>query len=73
MGGRAHPDAELWVDSPAWASAVDQVTRAVKDLHRAAVAPGTPGTLHVSVTTALFEMEPLGVMEGPPGAAADAP
>lgn len=66
-------DAELWVDPQAWASAVDQVTRAVKDLHRAAVTPRTPGTLHVSVTTALFEMEPLGVVERPLDAAADAP
>jgi hypothetical protein len=27
------------------------------DLHRAAAAPHTGGTVHVSLTTALFEME----------------
>jgi DNA-binding transcriptional ArsR family regulator len=49
-------DAELWVDRDAWEDAVQRVTAAVVDLHRAAAAPHAEGTVHVSVTTALFEM-----------------
>lgn len=51
-------DAELWVSSGEWAKAVDDVTSAVRDLHRAAVPAGSPGARHVSITTALFEMDP---------------
>ncbi|MGH8937750.1 MAG: transcriptional regulator, partial [Actinomycetes bacterium] len=49
-------DAELWVSGDAWQAAVDRVTGATVELHRAAVAPHTSGALHVSITTALFEM-----------------
>jgi DNA-binding transcriptional ArsR family regulator len=49
-------DAELWVSEEAWSEAVQQVATAVLDLHRAARPPRTPDTVHVSVTTALFEM-----------------
>jgi DNA-binding transcriptional ArsR family regulator len=49
-------DAELWVEPGVWADAVERVTSAVQDLHRAAAAPHAEGTVHVSITTALFEM-----------------
>jgi DNA-binding transcriptional ArsR family regulator len=49
-------DAELWVPRPAWEAAVEKVTAATRDLHLAAAAPHAEGTVHVSVTTALFEM-----------------
>jgi DNA-binding transcriptional ArsR family regulator len=49
-------DAELWVPAGDWHRAVERVSSAVVDLHRAAAAPRSPGCLHVSVTTALFEM-----------------
>jgi len=49
-------DAELWVSPETWSDAVDRVTAATVDLHLAAQAPRTEGTIHVSVTTALFEM-----------------
>jgi DNA-binding transcriptional ArsR family regulator len=52
----ASSDAELWVDRSVWEDAVQRVSAAVLDLHRAAAAPHTEGTQHVSVTTALFEM-----------------
>jgi DNA-binding transcriptional ArsR family regulator len=54
----AASDAELWVRTEDWASAVAQVVEAVTALHRAARPPREEGTLHVSVTTALFEMDP---------------
>jgi DNA-binding transcriptional ArsR family regulator len=56
-GGRAtSSDAELWVPPEAWAAAVAGVLSAVEDLHRAAVPNRTEGAVHVSATTALFEM-----------------
>ena len=51
-------DAELWVRQEDWTAAVAAVTDAVLHLHRAALPPRTEGALHVSVTTALFEMDP---------------
>jgi len=51
-------DAELWVSPDVWEDAVARVTSVMLDLHRAAAAPHTAGALHVSVTTALFEMGP---------------
>jgi hypothetical protein len=54
----AASDAELWVREDAWAAAVAQVAEAITRLHRAARPPREEGALHVSVTTALFEMEP---------------
>lgn len=50
-------DAELWVPPEAWTDAVARVTQAILDLHRTARPPREPGTRHVSVTVALFEME----------------
>ncbi len=49
-------DAELWVTREAWQDAVTRVTAAMVDLHRAASAPHSEGTIPVSVTAALFEM-----------------
>jgi DNA-binding transcriptional ArsR family regulator len=49
-------DAELWVPAEAWQRTVERVAEAIHDLHVAAVAPRTADALHVSVTTALFEM-----------------
>jgi DNA-binding transcriptional ArsR family regulator len=53
----AASDAELWVRKADWVAAVEQVVEAVTALHRVARPPRETGTLHVSVTTALFEME----------------
>jgi DNA-binding transcriptional ArsR family regulator len=50
-------DAELWVPPQVWQQVLDQVLAAVDDVHRAALPPRTPGAVHVSVTTALFEMD----------------
>jgi DNA-binding transcriptional ArsR family regulator len=51
-------DAELWVDPAVWAEVEKQVTQASRTLHRAAVAPRTPGAIRVNATIALFRMEP---------------
>ncbi|HEX6918990.1 MAG TPA: helix-turn-helix domain-containing protein, partial [Actinomycetes bacterium] len=51
-------DAELWVAPADWAEAVDRVRSAVADLHRAARPPHAAGAHHVSVTVALFGMQP---------------
>ena len=53
----AASDAELWVREDDWAAAVAQVGEAITALHRAARPPREKGALHVSVTTALFEMD----------------
>jgi DNA-binding transcriptional ArsR family regulator len=50
-------DAELWVDAETWRDASARIGRASDDLHRAARAPRTPGTVRVSVTVAIFKME----------------
>jgi DNA-binding transcriptional ArsR family regulator len=49
-------DAELWVPRDVWEDAASRVADAMLDLHRAAAAPHAEGTVHVSITTALFEM-----------------
>jgi DNA-binding transcriptional ArsR family regulator len=51
-------DAELWVDPAVWAEVEEQITQASRALHRAAVAPRTPGAIRVNATIALFRMEP---------------
>jgi DNA-binding transcriptional ArsR family regulator len=51
-------DAELWVDPQVWTEVRQRVTAASTALHRAAQAPRTPGTVRVSATIALFEMDP---------------
>ena len=58
-GRKAHmTDAELWVDPEIWRDIVQRIHAASKDLHRAAEAPHTKGTIRTSTTIALFEMEP---------------
>ena len=52
----ASSDAELWVRPEDWEAAIGQVVQAVMALHRGARPPREDGTLHVSITTALFEM-----------------
>ncbi|WP_239091178.1 ArsR/SmtB family transcription factor [Asanoa iriomotensis] len=51
-------DAELWVDPAVWAEVEEQITQASRALHRAAVAPRTPGAIRVNATIALFRMDP---------------
>lgn len=51
-------DAELWVDPAVWAAVEEQIRQASRALHLAAVAPRTPGAIHVNATIALFRMEP---------------
>jgi DNA-binding transcriptional ArsR family regulator len=51
-------DAELWVEPETWTELCERMASAADDLHRAARPAHTPGTARVSVTLALFEMEP---------------
>lgn len=55
-GPRDLTDAELWVAPQVWADAVAGVRKVSDDLHAAAQPPGTPGTVRVSATVALFRM-----------------
>lgn len=50
-------DAEVWVDPQTWAEIRERIAAASVDLHRAAQPPRTPGTVRVSATIALFEMD----------------
>jgi DNA-binding transcriptional ArsR family regulator len=50
-------DAELWVDPEVWQELHARFAAAADDLHRAAVAPRTPGALRISATVALFQMD----------------
>jgi hypothetical protein len=45
------------VPPEAWERALEKVLSAVEDLHRAAQPVRAEGALHVSITTALFEMD----------------
>lgn len=49
-------DAELWVTTEVRDEVLDLVTRAAKLLHAEAQPPRTPGTAHVNLTLAVFEM-----------------
>jgi DNA-binding transcriptional ArsR family regulator len=56
---KAHTtDAELWVSPEVYAEVDALIEKASDALHRAAVAPRTPGTIRVSATIALFRMDP---------------
>lgn len=55
-GPGENTDAELWVDPNVWSKVRSQVTAASKLLHERAQPPRTPGTVRVSMTTAMFEM-----------------
>jgi DNA-binding transcriptional ArsR family regulator len=55
-GPRFLADAELWVEPQVWQDVRDRIAAAARDLHRAARAPGSPGTLRTSTTVALFRL-----------------
>ncbi|GHG20626.1 MULTISPECIES: ArsR/SmtB family transcription factor [Amycolatopsis] len=50
-------DAELWVDPELWARLLEKATALSEELHAAAQPPRTPGTVRVSASVALFELE----------------
>jgi DNA-binding transcriptional ArsR family regulator len=49
-------DAELWVTPEIWDEAVALITRASHLVHREARPPRHPGTMHVNLTAAAFQM-----------------
>ena len=49
-------DAELWVTPEVWQRVSSLVEEAARLLHAEAAPPRTPGTLHVSLSSALIEM-----------------
>lgn len=49
-------DAEMWVSTEVRDEVLDLVTRASKIIHAEAQPPRTPGTVHVNLTLAVFEM-----------------
>jgi len=49
-------DAELWVEPEIWDEVVALVTQASHLVHREARPPRTPGTIHVNLTAATFQM-----------------
>jgi DNA-binding transcriptional ArsR family regulator len=51
-------DAELWVAPEAWEEARSQVAEVTRRLHLDAQPPRTEGTVHVSATVMMFEMQP---------------
>jgi DNA-binding transcriptional ArsR family regulator len=55
-------DLETWVDVTSWRHALDLLHEASHVLHAAARPPGTPDTVHVSVTHTAFTM--TGGLEG---------
>ena len=55
--GGSMTDAELWVDPEVWQAIRDRIGQASRDLHDAARAPRTPGTIRTSTTIAMFRME----------------
>ncbi len=50
-------DAELWVDPQVWRALVGDVRDLSHRLHHAAKPPRTPGTVRVSTTISMFEMD----------------
>ena len=50
-------DAEMWVTPEVWTQVVTLVEQASHLVHAEAQPPRTPGTLHVDMTAALFEMD----------------
>lgn len=54
----AADDAELWVDPELWRETVEAVRALSERLHQRAMPPHSPGTVRVSTTISLFEMEP---------------
>jgi DNA-binding transcriptional ArsR family regulator len=54
--GGTMTDAELWLDPGTWREIRDRIGQAARDLHEAAQAPRTPGTIRTSTTIAMFRM-----------------
>jgi DNA-binding transcriptional ArsR family regulator len=55
---KAIADAELWVAPEVWARLLEQSKLLSQELHDAARAPRTEGTVRVSASMALFELVP---------------
>jgi DNA-binding transcriptional ArsR family regulator len=51
---RLFGDAELWITPQVWDDAAGRMGTVIKELHEAAMAPRTPGSVHVSATALLF-------------------
>jgi DNA-binding transcriptional ArsR family regulator len=66
---RVFADAELWVDPGVWEEVREQVRTAMTGLHSAARPPRSAGSVHVSATAMLFEVD----AEAPGPAPAPAP
>lgn len=49
-------DAEMWVPAETWTQVRDLVEQASRLVHAEAKPPRTPGTVHVNLTAAAFEM-----------------
>jgi DNA-binding transcriptional ArsR family regulator len=56
-GKKLMTDAELWVDPELWLQIHDRIAEASKDLHKAARAPRTPGTIRTSTSLAMFQLD----------------
>jgi DNA-binding transcriptional ArsR family regulator len=68
---RLFGDAELWITPQVWDDVAGRIGRAIEELHQAARAPRTPGSVHVSVTALLFAIGQQN--PGAPGAEAGEP
>ena len=66
---RLFGDAELWITPQVWDDVAGRMGRAVEELHAAALAPRTPGSVHVSATALLFAVG----QQGPPAPDQEAP
>jgi DNA-binding transcriptional ArsR family regulator len=55
--GGTMTDAELWVDPEVFREIRERIGQASRDLHNAARAPRTPGTIRTGTTIAMFRME----------------
>jgi DNA-binding transcriptional ArsR family regulator len=51
-------DGEFWLEPDTWERIRATIAAAVDELHHAARAPRTPGTVRTSTTVAMFQMEP---------------
>lgn len=51
---RLFGDAELWITPQVWDDVTGRMGRVIEELHEAAMAPRTPGSVHVSATALLF-------------------
>jgi DNA-binding transcriptional ArsR family regulator len=60
-------DAELWVTPEVWARTLEQARALSRELHDAAQPPRTPGTVRVSASLALFELEKSAGTAAAPG------